>query len=63
MISFLRKKTSFNDLIFADPIEYTKWVREYRIHFFSTNEVQAGQVGVEMVQLWNPMRFFCLLAV
>ena len=23
--------------------------------FFSTNEVQAGQVGVEMVQLWNPV--------
>ena len=51
VISFPRKKTAFNDLLFADPIEYKKWARDYRIHFFAANKVQVEQDSLKIVRL------------
>lgn len=37
--SFPRKKTEFNEMIVADPVEYKTFFKEYGIHLVPTNEV------------------------
>ena len=39
IVAFPRKKTSFNEMIVSDPIEYKKIYKEYGIHFVPINEV------------------------